>query len=381
MSAWIKYSIGAIVIALGIIVFYNKVYVTKSTFSTTKPVYGDLFVSVKGIGNVDAKNIYTITAQSGGKIEKIFFDEGEWVKKGDLLLSIDPVDLPMLLDEQRVALKKATHEVHTSQSNLESLEAQESLILVTNNRYKKLLEDRYATQAEFDKAHSDLQNMRAQMDSAKAKIASAKLEIQRLAKTIEATEEKLKRLKIYAPSDGYIVSKDAELAQYVLPSTPIFKIVDPKTLWVVVNVDERLAHNIKLGQDASIVLRSKPDEKLQGVVERVVAISNAVTLEREIAVAFSVTPSKFYINEQAEVNIKTAKHENVLKVPLTIMRTKESKKGLWVVKENKAYFTPVTVLAQNDDEVAISSGISVDSELLIHKNSNKPLSDGMKIFR
>ncbi len=381
MSAWIKYSIGAIIIALGVFVFYNKVYVAKSTFSTTKPVYGDLFVSVKGIGNVDAKNIYTITAQSGGKIDSIYFDEGEWVKQGDLLLSIDPVDLPMLLDEQRVALKKARHEVNTSQSNLESLEAQESLILVTRNRYKKLLEDRYATQAEFDKAASDLQNMRAQMDAAIAKIASAKLEIQRLAKTIEATEEKLKRLKIYAPSDGYIVSKDAELAQYVLPSTPIFKIVDPKTLWVVVNVDERLAHSIKLGQDASIVLRSKPDEKLQGVVERVVAVSNAVTLEREIAVAFSVTPSKFYINEQAEVNIKTAKHENVLKVPLTLMRTKESKKGLWVVKDDRAYFTPVTVLAQNDDEVAISSGINADSELLVYKNSNKPLSDGMKIYR
>jgi len=381
MSAWIKYSIGAIIIALGVFVFYNKVYVAKSTFSTTKPVYGDLFVSVKGIGNVDAKNIYTITAQSGGKIDSIYFDEGEWVKQGDLLLSIDPVDLPMLLDEQRVALKKARHEVNTSQSNLESLEAQESLILVTRNRYKKLLEDRYATQAEFDKAASDLQNMRAQMDAAIAKIASAKLEIQRLAKTIEATEEKLKRLKIYAPSDGYIVSKDAELAQYVLPSTPIFKIVDPKTLWVVVNVDERLAHSIKLGQDASIVLRSKPDEKLQGVVERVVAISNAVTLEREIAVAFSVTPSKFYINEQAEVNIKTAKHENVLKVPLTLMRTKESKKGLWVTKDDRAYFTPVTVLAQNDDEVAISSGINADSELLVYKNSNKPLSDGMKIYR
>ncbi|EQB40471.1 hypothetical protein M947_01345 [Sulfurimonas hongkongensis] len=381
MKTWIKYSIGALIIALGVFVFYNKVYVEKSTFSTIKPVYGDLFVSIRGIGNVDAKNIYTITAQSGGKIQNIYYDEGEWIKKGDLLLNIDPVDLPMLLDEQRVALKKARHEVRTTKSNLESLEAQRSLLLVTYSRYKKLLEDRYATQAEFDKAESDLQNMDAQIDAAKAKIASAKLEIQRLGKTIEASQEKLKRLKIYAPSDGYIISKDAELAQYVLPSTPIFKIVDPKTLWVVVNVDERLAHSVKLGQDASIVLRSQKDKKLQGVVKRVVAISNAVTLEREIAVAFKVTPSKFYINEQAEVNIKTTKHENVLKIPITLIRTKESKKGVWVVKDDRAYFTPITILAQNDDEVAVSDGINRDTELIIHKSSNKPLSDGMKIFR
>lgn len=381
MNRWIKYSIGVLIIALGVVFFYNKVYVVKSTFNTLKPIYGDLFVNIKGIGNVDAKNIYIITAQSGGKIENIYFDEGEWVKKGDLLLDIDPVDLPMLLDEQKVSLKKATHEVQTSQSNLEALEAQRELILVTQSRYKKLLESRYATQAEFDKADSDLQNMDAQIDAAKAKIASAKLEIQRLHKSLEASEEKLKRLKIYSPTDGYIVSKDAELAQYVLPSTPIFKIVDHKTLWVVVNIDERLAHSVKLEQDASIILRSQPDEKLQGVVKRVVAISNAVTLEREIAVAFEVTPSKFYINEQAEVNIKTAKHENVLKIPLKLVRTIKSKKGIWVVKEDRAYFTPITILAQNDDEAAISSGISADTELLIHKESNKPLSDGMKIYR
>ncbi|MFA5460882.1 MAG: efflux RND transporter periplasmic adaptor subunit [Sulfurimonas sp.] len=381
MKKWITYGVIAILVALGGAVFYNKVYIVKSTFKTIKPTYGDLFVTVRGIGNVDAKNIYTITAQSGGEIENIYFDEGEWVKKGDLLVTIDPVDLPMLLDEQKVGLKKAKQEVQTTQSDLASLEAQRALILATFSRYKKLLEQKYATQAEFDKANSDLQNIDAQINASNAKIASAKLEILRLQKSQEAIEAKFQRLKIYSPVDGYIISKSAEAAQYVLPSAPIFKIVDPKTLWVVANVDERVAQSIELGQKASIALRSKPHETFQGTVQRVVAMSNLVTLEREIAIGFDTIPTPFYINEQAEVNIKVAKHDNVLKVPLKLLVLKDGKKGIWVAKDDNAYFTPITILAQNDEEAAVTSGIDRDADLLIYNESNKPLSNGMKIYR
>ncbi|PLY13663.1 MAG: efflux RND transporter periplasmic adaptor subunit [Sulfurimonas sp.] len=381
MNKWLKYTIITLFIAIGGALFYNKVYIVKSTFATTKPTKGDLHITVRGIGNVDAKNIYTITAQSGGEIENIYFDEGQWVKRGDLLLTIDPVDLPMLLEEQKVALKKAKQEVQTTQSDLESLKAQKTLILVTYNRYKKLLEQKYVTQAEYDKASSDLQNIDAQINASKAKIASAKLEIQRLQKSMEAIDAKLQRFKVYSPVDGYIISKEAEAAQYVLPSAPVFKIVDPKTLWVVANIDERVAKGIKLDQKASIKLRSQPNVKLNGNVERIVAISNLVTLEREIAIGFETTPIPFYINEQAEVNIKVQKYENVVKIPLNLITTKDGKKGVWVANSDNAYFHPISILAQNDEEAAISSGIDADTELLVPTSSNKPLSDGMKIYR
>lgn len=381
MKNWIKYTIIATFITIGGALFYNKVYVVKSTFETTKPIVGDLHVTIRGIGNVDAKNIYAITAQTGGKIENIFFDEGEWVKKGDLLLSIDPVDMPMLLGEARLALKKSSHEAASAKDNKESLEAQKVLLQATYDRYKKLLEQKFVSKAEYDKAKSDLDNINAQINSSKAKIASAASEELRGQKSIEAIGAKLERLKIYSPIDGYVIAKEAEKNQYVLPSAPIFKIVDPKTLWVKANIDERLANQVKVMQKATIKLRSKPNEKIIGTLQRVVAMSNAVTLEREVNIGFDVTPEQFYINEQAEVNIEVAQHENVLKIPLKLLVAKEGKKGVWVAEGNNAFFKPVTILAQNDEEAAIDSGIDVNTELLLVVPSNKPLSDGMKIFR
>ena len=67
MNKSIKYLIVVVVITLLGTLFYNKVYIPKTTFETVSPTVGDLSVSISGIGNVGAKNIYSITAQTGGK--------------------------------------------------------------------------------------------------------------------------------------------------------------------------------------------------------------------------------------------------------------------------------------------------------------------------
>ncbi|MDY0117589.1 MAG: efflux RND transporter periplasmic adaptor subunit [Sulfurimonadaceae bacterium] len=381
MKKYLKYIITGFIIVLGGTLFYNKVYVVKSTFKTLHPTQGDLVVTIRGIGNVDAKNIYTITAQSGGKIEEIFYDEGDEVKKGDLLLRIDSVDMPLLIGEAKASLAKAGYEALSAKETKEALEAQKILLEATHIRYKKLLEQKYLSQAEYDKAKSDLDNIDAQIASSKAKIASALSEELRLKKSIEALGEKLQRFEVYAPVDGYIISKDAELATYVLPSTTIFKIVDPKTLWVRANVDEKVAGELKVMQKATITLRSKPQEKIPATLERVVAISNAVTLEREINIGFNTTPQEFYMNEQAEVNVEVATYKDVVKVPARLLRTYKEQRGLWIAEENNAVFKPIEILAQNDDEIAIASGINIGTTLLELEEKKKPLSNGMKIFR
>lgn len=381
MTKRLKYIIIVLFItALGAL-FYNKVYVVKSTFELTKPSYGDLLVGVKGIGNVSAKDIYEITAQSGGKIEEIYFDEGEWVKKGELLLKIDPLDLPMLLEQAEASLKKAKMQQNALTSTKESLKAQKELLGLTHERYKKLLGQKFVTQAEYDKAKSDLDNITAQMSAVDAEISSATYEAEAAQKNIEAINTKLSSLNIYSPTDGYITLKNAQKAQYVLPSLTIFKIVDPKTLWVEASIDERAAKDISLGQLSSIKLRSAPKTSFRGEVARIFAMSDLVTLERKVAVKFDEIPKPFYMNEQAEINIMTQKYENVLKIPLGLLRTNGGKKGVWVAKGDRAAFREVEILAKNNDEAAILRGIASDEELIIDAADKKPLRDGMKIFR
>ena len=378
MSKTVKYLIILAVVSIGVFMFYNKVYVPKTTYKTISAEVGSLNVEIFGIGNVGAQNIYSINAQTGGKILSILSDEGMWVKKGDLLVTIDSVDIPQLLEEAKISVKKANFELEALQKELYSLKAQKDLALVIHKRSIQLLKQTSIPQAEYDKSKADLDVRTAQIDSSKAHIYAAKTEIIRAEKGVEALGIKLSRYKIYAPVDGYIISRDAEVAQSVTPSQSILTIVDPKTIWIKAYIDEKISGDVKVGQKASITLRSQSDKKFSGYVKRIVAQSDAVTGEREVNIAFDALPIPFYINEQAEVSISTKHFKNIVKIPSVSIVYTDEKNGIWINKDSKAHFQNVKIIARGEKVLAVS-GIDKNAKILIVTPKNKPLKEGMSI--
>ena len=377
MNSLMKYSLVAILALGGGTVFYNKVYVPKSTYTKVSPTKGDMAVEIFGIGNVDAKNIYALNAQSAAKILNITKDAGEWVKKGELLVEMDPVDLPLLLEEAQISVKKASLELIATQKELQSLIAQKNLASVTYKRYAKLKEQSFASQSEYDKAKADLDALDAQIAASKAHINSAKAEITRAKKSTEALSVKLSRFKIYAPVDGYIIARDVDIQESVMPSQAILKIVDPKTVWIRAYIDEKISGAVALKQEASITLRSKSNKTYKGYVSRIVPQSDAVTGEREVDVMFENLPLPFYINEQAEVQITTKKLENIIKIPGEALVHKDDKSNVWIFKDGKAHYKEVKVLARNGKDVAVS-GLNISDTLIIPATNKKPLSEGSR---
>lgn len=378
MSKIVKYLIILAVVSIGIFMFYNKVYIPNTTYKTISPEVGSLNVEVFGIGNVGAQNIYSINAQTGGKILSILSDEGMWVKKGDLLVTIDSVDIPQLLEEAEISVRKANFEIEASQKEFHSLKAQKDLALITHKRSIQLRKTTSISQAEYDKSKANLDVITAQIDASKAHINAAQTEIMRAKKSIEALEIKLSRYKIYAPVDGYVISKDAERAQSVTPAQSILTIVDPKTIWIKAYIDEKISGDVKVGQKSSITLRSQSDKKFSGYVKRIVAQSDAVTGEREVNIAFDTLPIPFYMNEQAEVSISTKHFKNIVKVPSTSIAYKDEKVGIWISENSKAHFQNVEIIARGEKMLAVS-GINKDAKILIVTPKNKPLKEGMSI--
>ncbi len=378
MKSWMKYTLTFIIISFVGIIFYKKVYIPKRTFKITKATKGDLRVFVEGIGNVGAKNIYNITAQTGGRILKIMTDEGKWVKKGDLLIVMDGVDLHALLSELKATLLKAKYGVISSQKELQNQKAQEIFLQKTFNRYSKLNSKGYVSRAEYDKAKADLQSIKATIQGTISQINAAKEEVKKTRESIKALKIKISRLKVYSPIDGYVISKNAEEQQTVLPTTTILKIVNPKTLWIETNIDESVSSQIKPNQKAKIYLRSNPNKLLYGKVNRIEAVSDPVTLEKKIDVSFDKVPEPFFINEQAKVAIMTKKYKNVFKIPLDLLVQKNGKLGIWILKNDKAHFLKIVKIGENNNEIAIKN-INSKTKIII-PNSSKTLKEGMKIY-
>jgi len=358
--------------------FYNKVYIPKTTYERITPTVGDMRTEVFGIGNVGAERIYQITAQTGGRILSIHTDEGKWVKKGDLLIEIDTVDIPQLLEEAQIAAKKAASEYKAAQKEMQSLLAQKELAKITYRRYLKLKERSFASKAEYDKAKADLDVVNAQIEATKAHITSAKMEVNRAQKAVSALKEKLARYTIYAPIDGYVIARKAEVAQSVLPSQTILQIVSADEIWVRTFIDEKLSGSIKTGQAANIKLRSQYERIFQGYVKRIVAQSDPVTQEREVDVAFNKVPIPFYINEQAEVTISSKTYKDIVKIPAKALTYYNEKPGVWTQKDGKAHFIPIKILTRNHNEIAVE-GIDRDTPILIESSHKKPLKEGGRV--
>ena len=378
MKSIIKYSLVTLLAVGGATLFYTKVYIPKSTYTKISPSLGDMSVKVFGIGNVDAKNIYNLNAQSAAKILNITKDAGEWVKKGELLVEMDPVDLPFLLQEAKISVKKASLELIASQKELQSLSAQKDLASITYKRYEKLKEQSFASQSEYDKAKADLDALDAQIAASQAHINSARAEITRAKKSTEALSEKLSRFKIYAPVDGYIIAREADVQESVVPTQAILKIVDPKTVWIRAYIDEKVSGEVALNQEATIKLRSKSDKTYQGFVSRIVPQSDAVTGEREVDVMFKNLPLPFYINEQAEVEITTKKLKNITKIPANTLVHKDEKSSVWIFQDGKAHAKEVKVLARSGESVAVSM-LSTSETLILPAKNKKPLSEGSRV--
>lgn len=377
MKTMVKYLL-FILLALGAgMLFYKKVYIPKTTYERLVVKKGALDVEVYGIGNVGANHIYKMTSQVGGKILSILTDEGQWVKKGQLLVTIDTVDIPKLIEEAEIAVKKAESEFKASTIELKSLYSQRKLSLITFKRYDKLRKQAFVSKAEFDKVKTDLDIINAQIASSKAHINSSKVEIERSKKGVEALKERLNRYKIYSPVDGYVIARNVEVAQTLLPSQTILEIVDPHSVWVKTYIDEKVIGSIKIGQPARIKLRSS-SKAFSGKVARIVSQSDTVTQEREVDVVFDKLPIPFYINEQAEVTIASEHHEGVIKIPSKVLSYYNEQRGVWTEKGGKAHFVSLKIIARGVHEVAVE-GLKEGELILVASAHNKPLEEGASI--
>jgi len=370
----IKWTVLALLILLGAWIFYEKVYLPKSTYRAVRATRGDLNLTVFGIATVGSKEKFPVSSNYGGKLLEVLKDQGEWAEQGELIARLDPVDMPQQLDEAKARKASAHYGLIAAQKQLESLQAQLRLAQINYERYAKLSQKGYAAKAEYDKALTDLESIKAQIAASEAQIRAQEAQMRQAEHSMKALSARLARLEIHAPAAGFVVSRDAQPSQTIAPQQPIITMVQPHTVWVRTTIDERISGAVRVGQPAAIRLRSHSDRLLPGKVARIEAVSDPVTEERIVDVAFDKVPEPFYLNEQAEVTITTGRLQNVVLVPAKLIR----KGGLWIYDHGEAKFRNVEVLGRNGALSAVK-GIDAGTKLLIPDPHKKPLFDGADI--
>lgn len=264
----------------------------------------DLTESLTVVGSLEANEAAEIRTEINGLVKAIHFEEGQQVKKGDLLMKIDDAEL---------------------RAQYSQVEARYQLAELNVSRSENLSESRTISQSEYDRARSEF--------------AAAKAELQVLKLRLEKTELK-------APFDGVVGSRTISPGDYVTTNTALTTLNDLSRMKISFQVPERFLSKVRHG--TPFVLRSRAIDAKDAVTGEVYFVSSVIdrnTRSSEVKGLLASPPEAFRPGMFANVEIVLEVHHGVLTVPEGAILTTASGPQLVAAKEGKdgpeAEFVPV----------------------------------------
>ena len=296
----------------------------------TQPVRGSISSIISFSGDFLAKEQTSIFSRVNGNIEKIYVDAGDFVNAGKVLATIDKSTYLQTVRQVEGTLKVAEATAENDKVNLE--------------RVKLLFEKGLASQAEFDNARTKLDVSTAQVETAKANLENARLQ--------------LGFCDIKAPFSGYITKKLLDRGTYVSATgaaqNTIFVLADIRKLKIMVNVLERDLPLLDNVSEVNIRTDSYPDKVFTGKFNK---ISQSVDLStRTMPVQIDIDNANELLKPGmfAKVEIVLQTKEGVMKLPEQCVINRDDKHYVYVIDENMTanikYITP-GITSKNETEI------------------------------
>lgn len=365
---------------------------------------------VSATGKVQPEIEVKIASEVSGEIIELPVKEGQQVKKGDLLVRINP-------DLYQSGVNRSEAALSTSKAGLQQAEAQLKEAKLNYERNKKLFEKGVISKSEWDKIVSTY-------EVAVASKQSSYFNVQSASASLTESKDNLRRTTIYAPSDGTISKLSVELGERVMgtqgmSSTELLRLANLNNMEVEVDVNENDIVKVNIGDKANIEVDAYAKKKFTGTVTSISNSSaDATTADQVTNFKVKVRIDKdsyqdlmqgkpehyspFRPGMTATVDIITNKRENVIAIPISAVLLKSDtasvkpsdKKEATPAKKSDTQFECVFVKVgdeakikivktgiQDDSNIEIISGLAKGEEVVVGPYTvvSKDLTSGTKI--
>jgi HlyD family secretion protein len=284
-----------------------EVLVTKVSRGTVEKI-----VANTRAGTLKACRTANLSPGTGGQISVLTVDEGDKVKKGQLLLELWNNDLKAeaQLAEKEIKSAEAKASASLLQSEIAGREAE---------RMQQLVRDNAISDQDADKTITEAKIRRAAYAAAATDVAASRARLQ----VINAN---LERTMLQAPFDGIIAKINGELNEYVTPSPPgiptppTIELLDTSCFYVTAPIDEVDAPAVKVNMEARVIMDAFGDKHFPGRVRRIDPYvldleKQARTVDVEVEFVHPEDEKNFLAGYSADVEIIIAVKENVLHIP------------------------------------------------------------------
>jgi HlyD family secretion protein len=418
----------AVVVVAGLVALF--IYRQQAGYTkvlTAKIVKQDLSTVVSGTGQIKAKNYVNLGATAMGRVTHFFVKEGDMVKRGETVATIEHVQQQANVEGQQAAIAAARTDISsyvaaekTAEANVEHAKADLEQKKLDWDRAQALYKDGIMAKQDFDakKAAYDLDvasvaQAVAQLNQAKAQTDSARGHLGTAVATLTFNKDLLDRTVAIAPFDGIVTNEPIREGETVVEGiqnaegSTLMTIADMSVVTAEVKVDETDIVNIRLGQPAEVTIDALPGKTFKGHVTLVgdqallrstgVATSQSTTGTEEakdfkVVVTLDNPSNELRPGLSTTAKITTAQQSSVLALPiqaLTMHDPADDKpstggvqaasttpavkttpvQGVYIIDKDKegklrAKFVPVTTGITGATDIQVTSGLTEGQEVV-----------------
>jgi len=323
---------------------------------------GSIADSIMASGNLVFNTQVQLRSEVTGRVDKVFVEEGQSVKQGDILMRLDTTAFESEVNRNQAVLRATEIEIKHSQTRLANLERQ-------LKRQKELYDVGLGNQESFE-------NIESARDLAKIDIESRKESYNQAQASLQIAQDRLSKSVFRAPMSGLLASVNIKEGETVIAGTTniigsdLMLVADPSAILAELRVDETDIASIKLNQQADIYAAAYPNKPFSGKVINIGTSAKnqpgSQGLSFRVKVLLDPTDRQLYAGMSCRAEIATSIAENGLKLPIEAIQKEEGKTFVWRLNsDNTVSKVIVSVGISSDIEQAITEGLSKGDNVVI----------------
>ena len=354
---------------------FGKKEGTKVT--TEKAEMRTIIEVVNASGKIYPEIEVKISPDISGEITELTVQEGDTVKKGQLLARIYADIYSIQRDQAAFGVNQSKAQVANSEAGLDASQAQLDQAQKNFDMQKKLFDDKVISKSEFNIAEANFKTAKANYNAGIQSIKSISASVKSAEASLNRANKDLGRTTIIAPMDGVVSLLNVKKGEKVAGNsfnvgTEILRIANMDKIEVRVDVGENDIPKVKLGDSALISIDAYSDRKFKGLVTQIASSNNGASSQSGLSsTSNDVTQYKVYVRllpesytdllgkgsfpfrpgMSATADIQTKTSINVLSVPINAVTTRD--KGEMVKKEIKSDETDVNAKAPSLDDLDV----------------------------
>jgi len=304
-------------------------------------------------GTVVPRTASTVSSRVMGAVMSLGVREGDLVRAGQVLLTIDDRDLR---EKVRAAEESHNEALHA----LESARRQQDLAEKTYERYRKLHEDKAITTQELD-------NIAAQANQALHGVEQAQAMVKRTEAMKKEASIFLNFSRVTSPIDGIVTSKMIDVGSMATPGVPLLQLEDRASRLVEAGLEERMLNVVREGMEVKVRVPSNADETAGRIVEVVPTVDPRT---RTFAVKIEVPELDLRSGQYGTVRFESGVRDMLL-VPASSVVSRGQLTGVYLVDpEDHVLFRLIRVGRPYGDMVQVLSGLEEGDTIIVANLEN-----------